>query len=241
MAKTPKTKDKLRQYLAETEIKTKKDVAAYREVAKEYAKVLKQEDVKAVFNAEPPEIKHPKEVNPVSEQVNRIERLDGLDKTNYERQDNKFIDQSIDDKVNALESKSNSPTTPGKMVEIAKNRGWGEIKVSGGEVFKAQVWQGIKVEGYMPTQSEQKKVAYEVLSKEFIKSPKEAAQRFPALKGAENVVKAIAQKNIEDGLNPEQREIVDKRVKELVAGAIEKGHIPKEKTRKKENSQELTL
>lgn len=69
---------------------------------------------------------------------------------------------AFEDKGNKLETKSNSENIAESMVRIAEARGWDEIKVSGSEAFRKEVWleaasRGMHVKGYEP--SEQDKAA----------------------------------------------------------------------------------
>lgn len=68
---------------------------------------------------------------------------------------------AFEDKGNKLETKSNNENIAESMVRIAEARGWDEIKVSGTETFRKEVWleaasRGMQVKGYNP--SEQDKV-----------------------------------------------------------------------------------
>lgn len=69
---------------------------------------------------------------------------------------------AFEDKGNKLETKSNSEAIAESMVRIAEARGWDEIKVTGSETFRREVWleaaaRGMHVKGYTP--SEQDKAA----------------------------------------------------------------------------------
>jgi len=63
---------------------------------------------------------------------------------------------AFEDKGNKLETRSNSETIAESMVRIAEARGWDELKVSGSEAFRREVWlaaaaRGMQVKGYTPT------------------------------------------------------------------------------------------
>ena len=63
---------------------------------------------------------------------------------------------AFSDRGNKLETKSNSAFVADTMVKIAQARGWDEIKVTGSESFKREVWlkaasKGMTVKGYEPT------------------------------------------------------------------------------------------
>jgi hypothetical protein len=80
----------------------------------------------------------------------------------YIRVDNKFYHPkntevvAFEDKGNKLETRSNSAQTASNMVQIAEARGWDEIKVTGSETFRREVWlaaasRGMHVKGYSPS------------------------------------------------------------------------------------------
>ncbi len=66
---------------------------------------------------------------------------------------------AFEDKGNRLETHSNSEYIAESMVRIAQARGWDEIKVSGSETFRKEVWmeaatRGMHVKGYTPTEQD---------------------------------------------------------------------------------------
>ena len=66
---------------------------------------------------------------------------------------------AFEDKGNKLETKSNSGNIALTMVQIAEARGWDEIKVSGSEAFRREVWldaaaRSMQVKGYTPTEQD---------------------------------------------------------------------------------------
>lgn len=66
---------------------------------------------------------------------------------------------AFEDKGNKLETKSNSEAIAESMVRIAEARGWDEIKVSGSETFRKEVWleaasRGMHVKGYSPSEQD---------------------------------------------------------------------------------------
>ena len=66
---------------------------------------------------------------------------------------------AFEDKGNKLETRSNSEQIAESMVRIAEARGWDEIKVSGSEVFRREVWleaasRGMHVKGYEPSEQD---------------------------------------------------------------------------------------
>lgn len=71
---------------------------------------------------------------------------------------------AFEDKGNRLETRSNSEAVAETMVHIAKARGWDEIKVSGSETFRREVWleaaaSGMHVKGYTPTEQDKAELA----------------------------------------------------------------------------------
>lgn len=66
---------------------------------------------------------------------------------------------AFEDKGSRLETRSNSEAVAATLVHIAKSRGWDEVKVSGSETFKREVWleaaaNGMQVKGYSPTEQD---------------------------------------------------------------------------------------
>ncbi len=71
---------------------------------------------------------------------------------------------AFEDKGNRLETKSNSENIAESMVRIAEARGWDEIKVSGSETFRKEVWleaasRGMYIKGYSPTEQDKAELA----------------------------------------------------------------------------------
>lgn len=71
---------------------------------------------------------------------------------------------AFEDKGNKLETKSNSEHIADSMVRIAEARGWDEIKVSGSEIFRREVWlraasRGMHIKGYSPTEQDKAELA----------------------------------------------------------------------------------
>lgn len=165
---------------------------------------------------------------------------------------------AFEDKGNRLETKTNSEAIARSMVRIAEARGWDEIKVSGSESFRRQVWleaaaRDMDVRGYTPTEtdkallakrlseSEASKLAKEnkpfrarenAMAESFAKdSPAEAVKKYPELAGAAATLAVIDKKAEADGLTPTQRAVVAARVHQNVANSIERGDIPEVKLR----------
>lgn len=71
---------------------------------------------------------------------------------------------AFEDKGNRLETKSNSEAIAESMVRISEARGWDEIKVSGSETFRREVWleaasRGMHVKGYSPSEQDKAELA----------------------------------------------------------------------------------
>jgi hypothetical protein len=102
----------------------------------------------------------------------------------YLRVDDKFYHHkntdtvAFEDKGNRLETKSNSENIAESMVRIAEARGWDEIKVSGSETFRKEVWleaasRGMHIKGYSPTEQDKVELANRVSKSETNKIEKE--------------------------------------------------------------------
>jgi hypothetical protein len=78
---------------------------------------------------------------------------------------------AFEDKGNRLETKSNSENIAESMVRIAEARGWDEIKVSGSETFRKEVWleaasRGMHIKGYSPTELDKVELANRISKSE---------------------------------------------------------------------------
>ena len=85
---------------------------------------------------------------------------------------------AFEDKGNRLETKSNSENIAESMVRIASARGWDEIKVSGSETFRKEVWleaasRGMHVKGYTPSEQDKAELAKRVSETDANKIEKE--------------------------------------------------------------------
>lgn len=70
----------------------------------------------------------------------------------------------FEDKGHKLETKLNSGQIAASMVAIAAARGWDDIKISGAESFRNEVWlvaaaRGMRVKGYMPSELDKAELA----------------------------------------------------------------------------------
>lgn len=94
---------------------------------------------------------------------------------------------AFEDKGNKLETKSDSENIAKSLVRIAEARGWDEIKVSGSETFRKEVWlaaasRGMHVKGYTPTDQDKAALAKQV--NELVANKIENAS--PHFRGREN-------------------------------------------------------
>lgn len=85
---------------------------------------------------------------------------------------------AFEDKGNRLETRSNSENIAESMVRIAAARGWDEIKVSGSETFRKEVWleaaeRGMHVKGYTPSEQDKAELAKRVSETDANKIEKE--------------------------------------------------------------------
>lgn len=74
---------------------------------------------------------------------------------------------AFEDKGHKLETKSDSEKISQNLVKIAQARGWDEIKISGSEKFRQEVWleasaRGMEVKGYTPTDLDKAQLAKRV-------------------------------------------------------------------------------
>jgi hypothetical protein len=159
------------------------------------------------------------------------------------------------DRGSKLETQTNSPAVAESMVRIALARGWDEIRVTGSETFKREVWmeaaaRGMHVRGYSPTDvdkariaalktksefrgretastAEGKKTREQDMAETFKKeSPEKAMQKFPELAGAYAGIEAARRHVEQERLSGEQAKVVMARINKNAANAIERGHIP---------------
>jgi len=73
-------------------------------------------------------------------------------------------DLAFIDKGNKLETPSSSHMVAETLVRVAERRGWDEIRVTGSETFRRDVWyeaarRGMTVRGYTPTEVDKAKLA----------------------------------------------------------------------------------
>ncbi|MRK19074.1 LPD7 domain-containing protein [Pseudomonas sp. JG-B] len=74
------------------------------------------------------------------------------------------LDRPYIDAGSRLETNSNSPEMAKDFVRIAESRGWSELRVSGSEQFRSEVWKeatsrGLDVKGYQASELDKKEAA----------------------------------------------------------------------------------
>lgn len=140
---------------------------------------------------------------------------------------------AFEDKGNKLETKSNSEAIAESMVRIAEARGWDEIKVTGSETFRREVWleaasRGMHVKGYTP--SEQDKAALAAKTHEVGKNavekgrPANVGYGTPGYDGweAHNPRQEFRARETEKGADTPNKQRADAFAKETPAEAVKK-------------------
>ena len=133
----------------------------------------------------------------------------------------KYYDQkkpdvvAFEDKGNRLETRSNNEQVAANLVKIAESRGWDEIKVSGSETFRKEVWQeaasrGMKVKGYTPSEQDKASLAARMQTRE--------ANKVEQVKTQEKTAVATPEKQRAESFQKDSREDALKKHPEL-AGA----------------------
>ena len=222
----------------------------------------------------------PKQVEVKSPSVDSTPKLEGIEKDqlfepaagdikllvpesvtkNFVQDGKKFYFKGTEDKLafqdngTKLKTKVDGDLVADSMIAIAKNRGWSEIKVTGTESFKKDIWakateQGIAVKGYTPTKVEQAEMKDKGInipkqgqsvspeksaltpeqekSKAFKElSATEAVKKYPELAPYIAAVAAIEKKVQADNLSQENQQAIMDRVKQNTANSIDKGIIP---------------
>lgn len=114
--------------------------------------------------------------------------------------------EAFEDKGNKLQTRSNSEQVASNLVKIAEARGWDEIKVSGTETFRREVWmeaaaRGMEVKGYTPSEQDKASLAAKVkgMSANTVENGKtaEAVKEETDFRGRENEKGADKAKSIE--------------------------------------------
>ncbi len=173
---------------------------------------------------------------------------------------NKFYFKGSEDKLafqdngSMLKTKVDGDLVADSMIAIAKNRGWSELKVTGTESFKKDIWkkateQGIAVKGYRPTKvelAEMKGKGVEIPKQGQSTSPEkstltpeqEKAKAFKDLSSSEAVKKhpelapyvaavtAIEKKIQSEKLSDENKKAIMNRVRMNAENSINQGVTP---------------
>ena len=131
---------------------------------------------------------------------------------------------AFEDKGNRLETKSNSENIAEAMVRIAEARGWDEIKVSGSETFRKEVWleaasRGMHVKGYSPTEQDKAELAKRVNEFEANKVEKDNKPFRVREKEAEEVKPGSANKRMAEAFANESPAAAVKKHPELAGAA----------------------
>ncbi len=122
---------------------------------------------------------------------------------------------AFEDKGNRLETRSNNEEVAANLVKIAESRGWDEIKVSGSETFKKEVWaeaaaRGMQVKGYTPTEQDKASLAARLHSRD--------ANKVEPAKSQERASAESPEKQRAESFQKDSREVALKKHPEL-AGA----------------------
>jgi len=179
----------------------------------------------------------------------------------YLRVGNKFFDPkntdsaAFEDKGNKLETQSNSHNVAETLVHIARARGWDEIKVSGSETFRKEVWLeanqlGMSVKGYTPQDQDKAELARRVQTQPanrietktspanvqadhtdrtatFLwETPETTVKAHPELAGTVAASIAIDRQVKDSGLTAAQQSVVANRVRQNIVNSIERGDTP---------------
>lgn len=143
---------------------------------------------------------------------------------------------------NKLRTPSNSNFVARSLVLIALARGWDEIKVTGSEAFKRQVWieaaeRGMTVRGYTPTEVDKAKVA-ELRAGKPVRFdnrasllntglPRDVLRQHPELAGAFAIRRAVEARCKQENLTPEQTKRMISEVDKVLQERIERGDYPR--------------
>lgn len=135
------------------------------------------------------------------------------------------------------------------------------------EAWREAASRGMEINGYSPTEEDKKNAADRAgsMAKEVIQpenqdkrlkeqeqgkdgkeradaflnmQPREAVEKHPELAGSYAAMSAIQRKAQDDKLSPEQQEVVSQKVKQNIASALGKGHIPAVKLNDQDQKQE---
>ena len=196
--------------------------------------------------------------SPAEGETNKLVPKEVKDK--FVQSGNSFYFKGSDDRLafkdtgNKLKTKIDGDQIADSMIAIAKNRGWSEIKVTGTETFKKDIWkkaaeQGIAVRGYTPTKVEQAELENKGVEipkqgqslspeKSTLTPEQERAKAFKELSGTDAVKKhpelapyvaavtAIQKKVESENLSDANKKAVIERVRMNAVNSINQGAVP---------------
>ena len=172
------------------------------------------------------------------------------------------------DRGSKLETQTNSAAVADSMVRIAQARGWDEIRVTGSETFKREVWmeaaaRGMHVRGYSPTDADKARLAAIQSKSEFRgretsnsvegqrtreqdkaeafknERPETAMQKYPDLAGAYAGVEAARRHVEKEQLSGEEAKVVMARINKNAHNSIERGHVPQVQVNERSQDRDL--
>jgi len=166
-------------------------------------------------------------------------------------------DLAFIDKGNKLETPSDSHMVAETLVRVAERRGWDEIRITGSEKFRRDVWyeaaqRGISVRGYTPTEVDKAKLA-EFMAQQhktptetdksmerarayLTEPPAKALEKAPELAGAFAARAAIQDYLTSTHLTKKEQTTVLQQIDDRMVADLQRGYLPK--VRKKEHEQE---
>lgn len=187
---------------------------------------------------------------------------------------NKFYFKGSPDKLafrdtgTSLKTKIDGEAVVDSMITIAKNRGWSEIKVTGTESFKKDVWQeatkqGIAVRGYTPSKTEvaaMERQGFDIPKQgqshapeaeiktdrekaaEALKnlSASEAVKKHPELAPYVAAVSAIEKKLATEKLSESNKKAILDRVRQNAVNSYNEGITPKMQLKERQPRKEVT-
>jgi len=158
-------------------------------------------------------------------------------------------DLAFIDKGNKLETPSSSHMVAETLVRVAERRGWDEIRVTGSETFRREVWyeaarRGMTVRGYTPTEVDKAKLAEWLREQNhstptqtntgnarvrayLTEPPAKALEKAPELAGAFAARAAIKEYLASTSLTGQEQATILHKVDERMQADLRKGHLPK--------------
>lgn len=171
------------------------------------------------------------------------------------------------DRGSKLETQTNSAAVADSMVRIAQTRGWDEIRVTGSETFKREVWMEAAarecmcaaIHPRMPTSTacchpgksefrgretsssvEGQKTREQDKAEAFKNErPETAMQKFPTWLGPMQGVEAARRHVEKEQLSGEEAKVVMARINKNAHSSIERGHIPQVQVNERSQDRDL--